>query len=181
MKYNVATAKKCYQSNPEVQFLFFWGHHPSKNKEITKSCLSQWWKSDFEAEGIKYNTAEQWMMAKKAELFKDTEALNKILSSEDPKDVKQLGRTIRNFNDTTWDSNKYEIVKQGNLLKFSQNLLLRDFLVATGNSIIVEASPYDNIWGVGLKGDDVRTKNPDTWQGLNLLGFALMEVRDGLI
>lgn len=158
-------------------FLYFWGHQPSKTGEVTKSCLSQWFESSFTIDGVTYQTAEHWMMAAKARLFGDEDSLLQILESPDPKTAKAIGRTVKNFDPVIWDQNARRIVTEGNVAKFSQNAQLREFLVATGDAVLVEASPYDRIWGIGLKADDERAKNPTTWQGQNLLGFALMDVR----
>lgn len=118
------------------------------------------------------------MMAEKARLFKDEEILEQILKNEDPKQIKQLGRKVRNFDEKVWKSKRYSIILNGNYAKFVQNEGLRRFLIETKNNVIVEASPYDNIWGIGIAADDKRIEDPLEWKGLNLLGFALMEVRD---
>ncbi len=168
-------------SNGErFEYLFFWGHQPSKDGKTTKSCFSQWYESPFVIDDIVYQTAEHWMMASKARLFGDDESLAKILESTDPKTAKALGRTVKNFDDDMWKSNARRLVTEGNFAKFEQNGELRAFLVGTGNLILVEASPYDRTWGNGLMADDERAKNPATWQGQNLLGFALMDVREKL-
>lgn len=166
---------------PESKFLFFWGHQPSKDGIITKTCFSQWWVSPFIVDGITYKTAEHWMMAKKAELFNDNEVLEKIIQANSPAEAKKLGREVRNYDDTLWLASRYEIVKQGNLHKFHQNSDLKAFLVNTKERVLVEASPVDAIWGIGMAGDHKDALNPEKWRGLNLLGFALMEVRDELI
>ncbi len=129
---------------------------------------------------IVYQTAEHWMMAAKARLFGDGDTLAKILESSDPKTAKALGRTVKNFDSDVWTANARRLVTEGNIAKFGQNQELRTFLLATGNLVLVEASPYDRIWGIGLMADDERVKNPGTWQGQNLLGFALMDVREQL-
>lgn len=165
---------------PESKFLFFWGHQPSKDATITKTCFSQWWISPFIVDGITYKTAEHWMMAKKAELFNDNEILEKIIQVNSPAEAKKLGREVRNYVDSVWLENRYEIVKQGNFYKFSQNLDLKEFLMNTKERVLVEASPVDAIWGIGMAGDHKDVLNPEKWRGLNLLGFALMEVRDEL-
>lgn len=180
MKYSVEWVKDRHAKGEIKNYLFFWGHQ-AKDNQIDKSCLSQWWYSEFYFEGIKYSTAEQWMMARKAALFNDHDIFNRILATTNPKEVKALGRMIKNFDQNIWDKNKYEIVKIGNRLKFSQNKPLRDYLINTSDAVIVEASPYDLIWGIGLKQEDEGIKDPSNWKGLNLLGFALMEVRDFLI
>ena len=120
------------------------------------------------------------MMAEKARLFNDEETLRKILSTDDPKEVKALGRLIKNFDQETWENNKYDIVVKGNYAKFSQNSKLKEYLLNTKNKILAEASPYDKIWGIGLDKNNENAYNPKTWEGENLLGFALMEVRDML-
>jgi ribA/ribD-fused uncharacterized protein len=173
-KYNIADIKK------SDEFLFFWGHQRSKDGSIIKTCMSQWWPSPIFENDITYQTAEHYMMAKKALLFNDQEIFEKILTKNSPKDVKDLGRQIKNFDVENWDAHKFDIVKQGNLLKFSQNEALKSFLLQTKSKILVEASPVDAIWGIGLAEDNSDALNPEKWKGLNLLGFALMEVRDEL-
>ena len=174
MKYNIDTIA------PESKFLFFWGHQPSKDGTITKTCFSQWWLSSFKVNGVTYKTAEHWMMEKKAELFNDNEVLNKIIKANSPAEAKKLGRQVKNYDDAIWLENRFEIVKEGNYHKFSQNPDLKAFLLNTDERVIVEASPVDPIWGIGMAGDHKDVLNPAKWKGLNLLGFALMEVRDEL-
>jgi ribA/ribD-fused uncharacterized protein len=174
MKYNIQNI------NPNNKFLFFWGHQPSKDGIITKTCFSQWWQSPFTVDGVEYKTAEHWMMAKKALLFGDQETLVKILLCKSPAEAKKLGREVKNYQDKLWLENRYEIVKEGNFHKFSQNYDLKTFLLNTNERVIVEASPVDPIWGIGMASDDKDINNPKQWKGLNLLGFALMEVRDQL-
>jgi ribA/ribD-fused uncharacterized protein len=166
--------------DPNGEFIFFWGHQSSNNNEITKSCFSQWWPCNFIYEGINYTTTEQWMMAEKARIFSDRYILEEILQAHDPKLIKELGRRISFFDEEVWNIRKYDVVYEGNLLKFSQNESLKAFLLSTKNKIIVEASPYDNIWGIGMKQQDEGIHNPKNWRGQNLLGFALMEVRQAL-
>lgn len=163
--------------NIDSDFLFFWGHQSSNNNEITKSCFSQWWPCRFLQDGIEYNSTEQWMMAEKARVFADQKILEQVLKSNDPKVIKELGRQIRFFDEHTWDTRKYDVVYQGNLLKFAQDESLKSFLLSTENKILVEASPYDKIWGIGMKQDEEGVRGPSNWKGQNLLGFALMEVR----
>lgn len=165
---------------PESKFLFFWGHQPNKDGSISKTCFSQWWLSSFKVEGITYKTAEHWMMAKKAALFNDNSILEKIIASNSPAEAKKLGREVKNYDDKLWLANRFEIVKQGNYHKFSQNTDLKKFLINTKDRVLVEASPVDPIWGIGMASDDKDVLNPGKWKGLNLLGFALMEVRDEL-
>ncbi|CAA7196498.1 NADAR family protein [Chryseobacterium potabilaquae] len=176
MKYTLETTIERFLEKENIQFLYFWGH--TVKNEITKSCFSQWFPCPFIKEGITYKTAEHYMMAKKAKLFEDNQTLQDILKSDSPNQAKNLGRKVENFDFSIWDEHKYEIVKEGNLLKFSQNEELKEFLLSTNDTILVEASPYDTIWGVGMLESDKRILNPILWNGVNLLGFALMEVRD---
>ena len=164
------------------QFLYFWKPYKTKNK-ITESCLSQWYMLDFLEDGITYKSCEHYMMAKKALLFDDQDMFTKIINSNHPKDAKRLGRMVSNFNSNIWDNNKYEIVLNGNLLKFRQNEEYKYYLTNTIPYNLVEASPYDKIWGIGLPPpkDKYDYYFIDEWKGENLLGFALMEVRDILI
>lgn len=178
MKYNVQNMRDRFQKKEKMKFLFFWGH--TVKNEITKSCFSQWFSGKFEEAGIVYPTAEHYMMAGKARLFDDREMLEKILASNSPNQAKSLGRKVKNFNPEIWEAHKYEIVKNGNLLKFSQHQKFKEFLLSTRDKILVEASPYDKIWGIGMLESDERATNPLLWNGENLLGFALMEVRDEL-
>ncbi|MEI3038411.1 MAG: NADAR family protein [Victivallales bacterium] len=162
-----------------VDYLFFWGHQPSPDGGITASCLSQWWPCDFSDRWI-YNSAEQYMMVRKAEVFQDYEILRQIRVETDPQRIKKLGRQVHNFDPVVWDKVKFHHVIAGNDLKFSQNRDLGDFLLSTGNAVLVEASPCDCVWGIGMGKDDPDSRNPEKWRGKNLLGFALMEVRDKL-
>ena len=164
----------------ESKFLFFWGHQPNEDGSISKTCFSQWWLSSFEVDNVTYKTAEHWMMAKKAELFKDHAVLEKILQAKSPAEAKKLGRQVMNYHENLWLAARFEIVKEGNNHKFSQNPELKTFLLNTKNRVLVEASPVDAIWGIGMAGDHKDVLNPEKWRGLNLLGFALMEVRDEL-
>ena len=163
------------------EFCLFWGHQPSKDGSITKSCLSQWWMEDFYTMVDSYLYMEQYMMAGKAQLFGDEERRKEILACSDPKQIKALGRKVRGFDQVVWDKFKYAIVLNGNWCKFSQNRELREFLLSTGDSVLVEASPYDRIWGIQLSADTPEAQTPFRWRGENLLGFALMEVRDELL
>lgn len=176
--YSLESVQKNFKRGKKMKYMFFWGHQPSSTGKIIKSCFSQWWKSDFIIDGQKYSSMEKYMMAEKARLFGDEEILEEIMSTNDTKKIKALGRKVRNFDDALWDENKYSIVLKGNFAKFAQNEEMRDFLLETKERIIVEASPYDKVWGIGMSADDEKVENPLMWKGENLLGFALMEVRD---
>lgn len=163
-----------------MTFIPFWGHTPHKSGRITKSCLSQWWLGDFIVDGVTYCCMEQYMMASKARLFGDGETLQEIMAACDQATIKALGRKVRGFVPEVWDEAKFDIVCTGNRQKFSQQPALLDYLLSTGDAVLVEASPYDGIWGVRLPIDAPEIRDPRLWQGENLLGFALMEVREAL-
>ncbi|MCS5712180.1 NADAR domain-containing protein [Candidatus Berkiella aquae] len=159
------------------QYLFFWGHQSKVGTSIGKSCLSQWYPAPFQINNLTYLTAEHYMMAEKARLFNDQVIVEKILKAICPQEVKALGREIKHFDEAQWREQRSEIVIQGNLAKFAQNPLLKHFLLKTANQVLVEASPVDKIWGIGLAENDLQIQDPEKWLGLNLLGFALMKVR----
>ena len=155
----------------EAKYVFFWSNTPSKDGVIDNSCFSQWYDAGFDIDGIHYPTAEHYMMAEKARLFGDDEILERILSSTHPRKAQQLGREVKHY------SHRLEIAIAGNIAKFSQNEAIKSFLLNTGDSVLVEASPRDRIWGVGMGKNNPYVENPVKWRGLNLLGFVLMETR----
>jgi ribA/ribD-fused uncharacterized protein len=161
-----------------LDYYFFWGHSQRPDGRISKACFSQWYPAPFEFEGEIYPTAEHWMMAEKARLFGDHETCLRILDAPDPRVAKSLGRSVQPFDNDIWKRSAFDIVAAGNLHKFRQNTELRDFLLQTDGKILVEASPDDPIWGIGVTEDDPHARSPMTWRGENLLGFALMNVRD---
>lgn len=162
-----------------VKYLFFWGHQPSNDGSIQATCFSQWWVGHpFEEDGIVYATTEHYMMAGKAKLFNDQEHWEQIIACETAAEAKKLGRQVRNFEGATWEAHRCAIVTQGNQLKFGQHEALKTFLLNTKDRVIVEASPRDRIWGIGLGKNSENAQHPATWRGKNLLGFCLMEVRD---
>ena len=179
MKYDKQNLIDTARSFAQDDFVFFWGH-TDRMGGVGKVCLSQWYMCSFAVEDVYYNCAEQYMMAEKARIFGDDDAWQQIMASYDPMTIKKLGRKVRNFNAYVWKKNCQEVVKRGNLAKFSQNLKLMEYLLGTGDKILVEASPKDTIWGIGLPEDAPEVCNPRLWQGENLLGFTLMEVRDML-
>lgn len=164
----------------EPEYLLFYGHAPSKTGRATASCLSQWWVDPFEAGGVRYPSAEHYMMAGKAELFGDHEKAELIRQAPDPKTAKVLGREVSGYDNETWERHRYDIVVDGNLAKFGAHRDLRRFLLGTGEAVLVEASKKDLVWGSGLAREEKNSDKPDYWRGLNLLGFALMEVREQL-
>ncbi len=176
---NLLTREKLVQlikQGESFEYILFWGG--SKSSPPDKSCLSQWYKSPFTVKNIQYPTAEHWMMAEKARLFNDQETLRKILDASSPKEAKTLGRLVRGFDANVWKQNCKQIVAAGNYHKFTQDAELKDYLLSTNNNILVEASPYDKIWGIGLSDFSLDARNPDRWNGSNYLGFVLMYVRE---
>lgn len=181
MVYNLEELKKVYNKGEKLKFLFFWGHTPSADGRITEACFSQWWMCRFEVGQEEYCCAEQYMMAQKARMFGDEEMLEQIMKMRQPKAMKAYGRAIQGFEKERWDIACYDIVKRGNLAKFSQNPELWDFMKTTHRRILVEASPKDRIWGIGMGKSNPDAECPLKWRGTNLLGFALTEVRDILL
>lgn len=179
MRYTVETIKEIVRRNKDVPVFYFWGHTPNP-KKITAACLSQWYDCYFEVDGVQYHTMEQYMMASKARLFGDEEVFLEIMAARGPHEYKKLGRKVKGFVEETWDAKKYDIVVEGNKAKFSQIPILKEYLLSTGDAILAEASPYDNIWGIGLDRERAEKGTVEQWKGENLLGCALMEVRDWL-
>ena len=159
--------------------LFFFSHMPEAPR-AGPWVLSQWYPAKFEIDATTYPHAEAFMMAEKARLFGDHDTLARILDSPDPAQAKQLGRQVRGFYGSLWEAKRYEIVLRGNLAKFSQNEDLCRYLISTAPHVLVEASPNDTIWGIGLAAHHEGAERPSEWRGLNLLGFALEDVRSRL-
>ncbi len=165
----------------EPKFLFFWGHQPKHQQQVGKECLSQWYEIAFTVNNVTYPSTEHYMMAEKARLFNDNTSLHKILAAKHPGEAKTLGRSVAPFDEIIWQEHRFTIALQGNMAKFQQNTELKSFLLTTGNKILVEASPMDSIWGIGLAQDHVDASHPAAWPGLNLLGFVLMKVRETIV
>lgn len=164
-------------SGQRLKFVAFWSHLPPSGGSVGAHVLSQWFEHRFESDGVVYQTAEQMMMAEKARLFGDRVRLEKILSADSPGAAKALGRHVEGFEDEVWNHHRQDIVTRVSVAKFGSSEVLRDYLVGTGNRVLVEASPRDRIWGIGLQRDSPDVERPSRWQGLNLLGFALMAAR----
>jgi ribA/ribD-fused uncharacterized protein len=158
--------------------VMFWGHRPRDGaKGPGPWVLSQWFPSEFVVDGRRYATAEHWMMAEKARLFGDSAAESRVFENDDPAEVQAVGRSVRNFDETRWRKHRFGIVLAGSLAKFGQDLVLHGYLLSTEGTVLVEASPRDAVWGIGVGRDDPRAARPSEWPGLNLLGSALMEAR----
>lgn len=158
-------------------YVFFWR---------SASPFSNWYHSPFVAtiyrpngyESFTFDNTEQWMMYQKAKLFNDDVIAEKILSEPDPRKIKALGKEVMGFDSNVWDENKERLVYDGLKLKFEQNKSCMDALMSTGDKKLVEASPYDQIWGIGLDEFDTRAHHENTWRGQNLLGKLLTKLRD---
>lgn len=181
--YEARTVKQligCHNAGERIKYVFFWGHTPPHDGSINQACFSQWYDAPFELDDILFPTSEHYMMAQKALLFEDKTAYESILNSAHPGEAKSIGRTVQNFNQSIWDGNRFEIVVKANYYKFSQNEPLKQYLLNTSSRVLVEASPRDTIWGIGLAQNHPKAELPHAWKGLNLLGFALMEARKRL-
>lgn len=180
MRYSREWLIKQIDEGNEFDYLLFYGHKASTDGSVTAACLSQWFPAEFEIDGIKYPTAEHYMMAEKARLFDDQIMLDNILNCRTPKEAKAYGRKVQNFQVEIWQKRCSEIVVTANLAKFSTNPAFADWLNATTPKVLVEASMWDKIWGIGMVASAAGSRDPKLWKGRNLLGFALMEVRDKL-
>lgn len=159
------------------KFYLFWG-----------GIYSQWYTAPFKVDKITYNTAEQWMMACKARLFDDQETLKKIMDESDPSKQKKLGKIVANFNKEVWEEIQangkprcWNFVYRGNFAKFTQNPGLLGELFATVGQELVEASPYDCIWGIGLGEENPDALDRAKWRGTNWLGEVITQLREDLM
>lgn len=152
------------------KFTFFWD-----------GPFSQWEPAEFEVDEVKYNCVEQYMMAMKAKMFDDEDTFDRIMEEESPREQKKLGRAVKGFNADRWNARAREIVYEGNYAKFTQNPELLEKLLATAGTTLVEASPYDCVWGIGLRATDAAAKDRDKWRGTNWLGETLTGLREDLL
>jgi ribA/ribD-fused uncharacterized protein len=158
----------------DEEFLFFWGH---RGDGVGPWVLSQWWPAPFLLDGRRYATAEHYMMWRKAVLFGDADAAEAVLAAPGPAEAKALGRGVRGFDSAVWERERFEVVVAGSVAKFAADAPLGAYLVGTGDRTLVEASPGDAVWGIGLRADHPDARHPDRWPGRNLLGRALMVAR----
>lgn len=150
------------------------------NPDECNGYLSNWYLSNFIVDGIEYSSMEQYMMHQKALIFNDNNTAEQIMNTTNVKDIKALGRSIVNYNDTIWNGVRQVIVYKGLLEKFRQNSKLKEQLLSTGNDILAECAVRDVIWGIGLSMSDSKRYEMNSWRGQNLLGFSLMLVRENL-
>ena len=148
------------------------------NPDEENGFLSNWYLSDFSINGISFTSMEQYMMYQKAVCFQDKNIAEQILATKDVAKIKELGRCVSGYNDQYWNGVRQIIVFEGLLAKFTQNELLKKQLKDTQNAILAECAVKDCIWGIGLSMNDSNRLKPELWKGQNLLGFALMIVRN---
>jgi ribA/ribD-fused uncharacterized protein len=175
---NLQELRVLRETGTPLNFRFFLDYQPAANRQVTNACLSQWWPCIFSVKGDIFTTAEHFMMHQKAMLFGDQETALRILDADHPFEAKTLGRRVRGFDEGRWDQARLDIVFRGNIEKFTQNQNLLNFLLGTGNDILAEASPNDLVWGIGCREEDPAATQPENWPGQNLLGFALVRVRE---
>ena len=142
--------------------------------------MSNWYPSKFTVNDVDFSSMEQYMMYKKAVCFGDKDMADKILATDDVAELKAFGRLVANYNESYWNGVRQIVVFEGLTAKFSQNEDLKAKLKATENSILAECAVRDRIWGIGLSMNDPDRLKIDKWEGQNLLGYALMMVRERL-
>ena len=150
------------------------------NENEENGYLSNWYPSDFTVNGISFSSMEQYMMYQKALRFGDTKIADKILATDDVAKIKKLGREVQGYDDSVWNGVRQIIVYEGLTAKFSQNEDLKAKLLETKDVILAECAVRDKIWGIGLSMTDEKRFDKDKWKGQNLLGYALMLVREHL-
>lgn len=153
------------------KYVFFWK---------TASPFSNWHPAKFEIDGVKFHNTEQHMMWSKAVLMNDLDTASKIMATTDPRTIKALGREVKNFKADLWDKVRFDVVYNGCYAKFTQNEKLKKALMETGDKTLVESSPYDKLWGIGLDEENAMKTDPKDWPGQNLLGKVLTKLRDEL-
>lgn len=148
------------------------------NPEEENGYLSNWYLSNFVIDGVLFSSMEQYMMYKKAMCFDDEKVAREILEMKDVAKIKALGRQVSNYNDSIWNGMRQIIIYEGLIAKFTQNEILKEQLKSTGDAILAECAVQDKIWGIGLSMKDPNRLDIDKWKGQNLLGYALMLVRN---
>ena len=150
------------------------------NPDEKYGWLSNWYLSDFKVDDVRFSSMEQYMMYQKAVAFEDFKTAEKILEIQNVAMIKRYGRQVSNYNDVIWNGIRQIVIYKGLLAKFSQNETLCDNLRNTGSAILAECAVMDRIWGIGLSMKDPNRYDMNKWNGQNLLGFALMQVREQL-
>ena len=150
------------------------------NPDEDNGYLSNWYPSSFTVDSVAFSSMEQFMMYRKAICFGDEAVAAQILSTSDVAKIKSLGRQVSNYDESMWNGIRQIVVYEGLLAKFSQNEEIKAKLKATGNAVLAECAVKDRIWGIGLSMKDPDRLNKAKWNGQNLLGYALMMVRERL-
>lgn len=150
------------------------------NPDDENGYLSNWYLSRFVVDGVAFSSMEQYMMYQKAVRFGDADIASQIMRTDDVARIKQFGRLVSGYDDHTWNGMRQIIVFEGLSAKFSQNNELKEKLISTGNSVLAECAVKDRIWGIGLSMTDPDRHDMSKWKGQNLLGYALMLVREKL-
>ncbi len=150
------------------------------NPDEENGYLSNWYLSQFSVDEITFSSMEQYMMYKKAVCFQDYDTADRILETEDVSQIKKLGRKVSNYDENSWNGVRQIVVYRGLLEKFGQNDELKKLLLETGDSVLAECAVKDRIWGIGLSMTDPDRLDRVCWKGQNLLGYALMMVRETL-
>jgi hypothetical protein len=174
---DLETLRQAVRQGATPRYRLFYGHTPRPDGALSDAAFSQFWPCSFSLFGVRYAWAEQWMMASKARLFGDGEALADILAAKTPLACKRVGRRVRGFDEALWRQHRFDIVTQGSVAKFGQDPALKSYLLSTADEVLVEASPSDCIWGIRLGREHEGARDPRRWRGQNLLGFALMRAR----
>jgi ribA/ribD-fused uncharacterized protein len=177
---DVEGLRRQFREGARAPIVPFLEPEPAVPGELGPECLCQWYPAPMDVDGVRFPTAEHYMMWCKARLFGDEDSAFRVLADPAPAVAKQLGRQVRGFEPQRWDRHKVDIVVTGSAAKFRQHPELGDYLRSTAGCVLAEASPVDLIWGIGFAADDPRAHDPVEWRGENLLGFALMQVRRGL-
>jgi len=151
-------------------------HNPNEEN----GYLSNWYPSPFTLDGVAFSSMEQYMMYRKAVCFGDDKVAAQILVTEDVAEIKTLGRLVSGYDESLWNGVRQIVVYEGLLAKFSQNSELWEQLKKTGSAVLAECAVKDRIWGIGLSMHDSDRLDRAKWQGQNLLGYALMMVREKL-
>lgn len=150
------------------------------NPDEENGYLSNWYPSAFMFDGMSFSSMEQFMMYRKAICFQDEPVATEILATDDVAKIKAFGRKVSNYDESLWNGVRQIVVYEGLLAKFSQNEDLKEKLKATGNAFLAECAVKDRIWGIGLSMKDPNRLDKSKWNGKNLLGYALMMVREYL-
>lgn len=176
-------SKLGFRTTDDMNMVYFWKPKLKNYGVLDAACCCQWWLSKFTFEGVEFRSAEHAMMYGKAKMFNDPQAMAAILEERHPHAAKAIGRQVRNFNVNTWDTESYELVRAINEAKFTQDPALKKWLMSLPkNTVFVETSPYDRLWGIGLaENEPVDLTNIKNWQGQNKLGFAITEVFQKLV